>query len=180
MTSAGEHSFVIKGSIRHAMAADMFLKIDDIKGESQDASHKDEIEVLTWAWGMAQGGTSHSGTGSGSGKVSVKNLSVTKRVDRASPTLMKACCGGKHFSLARLVVRKAGSAAKPIEYFKMELKDGLIASLDIHGVDGQDQLREVITLNFASFKCEYVIQTSAGAPGPSVPMQWNVAKNAES
>jgi type VI secretion system secreted protein Hcp len=162
------------------MAADMFLKIDDIKGESQDASHKDEIEVLTWTWGMAQSGTSHSGTGSGSGKVSVKNLSVTKRVDRATPTLMKLCCNGKHFGIAKLVVRKAGSGPKPIEYLKIELMDGIVASLDVHGVDSQDELREVMTLNFASFKCEYVTQTASGGAGPSVPMQWNIAKNAES
>jgi type VI secretion system secreted protein Hcp len=160
------------------MSADMFLKIDDIKGESQDATHKDEMEILALGWGMSQSGTSHSGSGSGTGKVSVKNLSITKRVDRSSPTLMKLCCRGQHFDLARVVVRKSGSAT-PLEYYKIELRHGLIASVDVHGVDGQDQLREVVTLNFASFKCEYVTQTAAGGAGPSIPMQWNVAKNAE-
>ena len=35
----------------------MFLKIDDVKGESRDDKHKDEIDVLAWSWGMTQGGT---------------------------------------------------------------------------------------------------------------------------
>ena len=35
------------------MAVDTFAKIGDIKGESQDAKHKDEIEVLSWSWGVS-------------------------------------------------------------------------------------------------------------------------------
>ncbi len=34
------------------MAQDMFIKIDGIEGESLDASHKNEIEVLSWRWGQ--------------------------------------------------------------------------------------------------------------------------------
>ena len=36
-------------------------KIGDIKGESLDAKHKDEIEVLSWSWGVAQTGSMASG-----------------------------------------------------------------------------------------------------------------------
>lgn len=34
------------------MALNMFLKIDGIKEESQDKTHKDEIDVLSWNWGL--------------------------------------------------------------------------------------------------------------------------------
>lgn len=30
------------------MAQDIFLKLTGLAGESQDASHKDEIEVMSW------------------------------------------------------------------------------------------------------------------------------------
>jgi type VI secretion system secreted protein Hcp len=160
------------------MSADIFLQIDDIKGESQDASHKDEIEVIAWSWGMSQSGTAHSGTGSGGGKVSVQNLSITKYFDRASPNLMKCCCSGKHFGVAKLTLRKAGD--KPLEYGKIEMKDGLIASISVHGADGDERTRETLTLNFASFTCEYTPQTATGAGAGTVPMKWNIAKNAES
>ena len=36
------------------MASDIFAKIGDIKGESLDDKHKDEIEVLSWSWGVTQ------------------------------------------------------------------------------------------------------------------------------
>lgn len=160
------------------MSVDIFLKIDDIKGESQDQTHKDEIEVLSWGWGMSQTGSAHSGTGAGSGKVTVKNITIQKRFDKSTPNLMKYCCSGQHFGVARLVVRKAGD--KPLEYIKIELKDGLIADISIVNNAGDHAVRESVTLNFASFKVEYVPQTAAGSGGGAIPMQWNIVKNAES
>jgi len=44
------------------MAVDTFAKIGDIKGESQDDKHKEEIELLSWSWGVNQTGTVASGT----------------------------------------------------------------------------------------------------------------------
>ena len=32
------------------MALDIFAKLGDIKGESLDNKHKDEIEVLSWSY----------------------------------------------------------------------------------------------------------------------------------
>ena len=43
------------------MAVDQFLKCGDYLGESVDANHKDEIDVLSWGWGMNQTGTTHMG-----------------------------------------------------------------------------------------------------------------------
>lgn len=40
------------------MASDMFLKLGDIKGESRDQQHKDEIDVNTLRWTMSQSGNS--------------------------------------------------------------------------------------------------------------------------
>ena len=49
------------------MAVDFFLKIDGIPGESTDAKHKDEIDVLSWSWGANQTGTMSYGGGGGAG-----------------------------------------------------------------------------------------------------------------
>ena len=49
------------------MAVDMFIKIDDIEGESTDDAHGGEIDVLSWSWGMSQSGTTHTGAGGGAG-----------------------------------------------------------------------------------------------------------------
>ena len=39
------------------MASDIFAKLGDIKGESIDDKHKDEIEVLSFSWGVANPGS---------------------------------------------------------------------------------------------------------------------------
>ena len=70
------------------MAVDMFLKLDGIKGESQDKSHKDEIAILAWSWGVSNSGSAHLGGGAGSGKVNIQDLSLTKYIDVATPDLV--------------------------------------------------------------------------------------------
>jgi len=89
------------------MAVDMFIKIWALKGESRDKTHKEEIDVLAWSWGLSNSGSAHVGGGAGAGKCNVQDLSFTKYIDKTSPDLMLACCNGKHFDKATLVVRKA-------------------------------------------------------------------------
>ena len=89
------------------MAVDMFLKIPGIDGESADQSHRGEIDILSWSWGMSQSGTTHLGSGGGSGKVSVQDITLTKYVDAASPALLLGCCKGTHLDEAVLDSRMA-------------------------------------------------------------------------
>lgn len=159
------------------MAVDMFIKIDDIKGESADDKHAGEIDVLAWSWGMSQSGTTHMGAGGGAGKVNVQDLSFTHFVDKASPNLIKMCCNGKHFKEAKLVVRKAGE--KPLEYMIITMKDGLVSSVSTGGSGGEDRLTENVTLNFAEFKSEYVPQKPDGSGDATVTAGWNIAMNVD-
>jgi type VI secretion system secreted protein Hcp len=157
------------------MAVDMFLKLGDIKGESEDSSHQGEIEVLAWSWGMTQSGTMHSGAGGGAGRVNVQDLSVTKYVDKSSPNIMLKCCTGKHYPDALLTVRKAGDT--PIEYIKITMTDVLITSVSTGGSGGEDQVTENVTLNFAKFKHEYTIQSADGTAGATLPTTFNIRQN---
>jgi type VI secretion system secreted protein Hcp len=159
------------------MAVDMFLKLGDIKGESQDRKHKEEIDVLAWSWGLSQSGTTHMGAGGGAGKVNVNDLSLTKFVDKASPNLIQATCDGTHFKQALLTVRKAGKT--PLEYIKITMKEVLVASVSTGGSGGEDRLTENITLNFAEFKIEYTPQKEDGSGAPAVEAAWNIAENAK-
>ena len=106
------------------MALDIFLKLDGIKGEAQDHKYKDEIDVLSWSWGASQSGTTHGGSGSGAGKVSIQDLSITKYLDKSSPTLFQHCANGKHIKKGTLILRKAGE--KPLEYLTIEFEDIIV------------------------------------------------------
>jgi type VI secretion system secreted protein Hcp len=160
----------------------MFLKITaqsgEVKGESVDSKHKDEIDVLAWNWGLSQHGSTHTGTGGGSGKVSVQDISFTKYVDKSTPTLMKICCNGTHIKEAVLVVRKAGGK-DPVEYVKLKMKDCIVTSITSGGSGGADRVTENVSLNFAQFTYEYTPQNEKGAKEAAIPMGWDIAKNTE-
>ena len=153
----------------------MFMKIDTVDGEAQDSKHKKEIDVLSWSWDLSNAGSAHAGGGAGAGKVNVQDLTFTKWVDKATPTLSLACCSGKHFKDATLVVRKAGE--KPVEYLKIKMDTVFISSISTGGSGGEDRLSENVTLNFSKVSLDYVPQDDKGAPGTPIPMTWDIATN---
>jgi type VI secretion system secreted protein Hcp len=158
------------------MAVDMFIKIETVDGESRDKTHKKEIDVLAWSWGISNSGSAHVGGGAGAGKCNIQDISFTKWVDSATPKLALACCDGKHFASATLVVRKAGE--KPVEYLKIKVEEVLITSISTGGSGGEDRLTENVTLNFAKVSLDYVPQDEKGAAGTAIPMAWSIAENA--
>ncbi len=160
------------------MAIDVFLKLDGIKGEAQDSKHKDEIDVLSWSWGMAQSGTTHMGGGGGGGKVAVQDLALTKYLDKSSPTLMKFCCNGKHIKNGTLTVRKAGGE-DALEYLKIDFDEIIVTSVSTGGHGSEDRLMENLSLNFAKYKAAYTEQTAEGSAGASPDVTWNIATNKE-
>lgn len=157
------------------MAVDMHMKIDGVKGEAKDSSHKDEIDVLSWSWGMSQSGSRHTGSGGGSGKVSVQDLSLVKYIDKASTDLMLFCCNGKHIPSAQLTIRKAGET--PVEYMKVKLSDCLISAIHTGGSGGEDRLTETVTVNFAKVEVEYTPQKEDGSGEAPTNMGWDIAQN---
>ena len=102
-------------------AVDYFLKLDGVDGESQDKTHKKDIDVESWSWGESQTGTHAGGGGGGAGKVSMQDFHFTMKVNVASPKLMLACATGEHIKTGVLVCRKAGKDQQ--EYLKIKMSD---------------------------------------------------------
>jgi len=161
------------------MAVDMFLKIEgkDIKGESGDSVHGEEIEVLAWSWGASQSGSMHIAKGGGSGKVNVMDLSVTKWIDSSSAPIFKAVCNGESFDKCTLTVRKAGK--EPLEYFVITMEKCIISSVSTGGSGGEDRLTENISINFAKFKVAYTPQKEDGSGDAAIETGWDIPANKE-
>ena len=157
------------------MAVDMFLKLGDVPGESKDKTHKDEIDVLAWSWGASNAGSFHTGGGGGAGKVNVQDMAFTKYIDLASTEILLACCNGKHYPEATLVVRKAGET--PLEYLTITMNDVLVTSYSTGGSGGEDRLTENVTLNFAKVKVTYKEQAPKGAQAKAPSIGWDIAAN---
>lgn len=155
------------------MAADIFIKIGDIKGESLDKDHKDWIEVESWSWGATQQGTFHAGGGGGSGKVDVHDFVFTKFMDVASPDLFLACANGKHHKTVEFKARKAGE--KPLVYLEYKFEDAIISSIQKAGADGDNRPTESISLNFRKLEMTYNTQEASGAKGKSPKITWDIS-----
>lgn len=156
------------------MAVDMFLKLDGIKGESQDSKHKEEIEILGWSWGVNQQTVVGAGGGAGAGKVQIADLHINKKVDASSPNLISSCCGGKHFKTATLTVRKAGGDQQ--DYLKLNLEEVFITSV-VPGGSSNDVPTESLSLNFGKFKYAYAPQKADGSLEAAIEAGWDVKKN---
>lgn len=159
------------------MAQDIFLKINGIDGESLDAAHKNEIEVLKWEWQILQQSDMHTGSGGGSGKATVKDLNFVHYMDRSSPNLMKFCLTGKHIPEAKLVVRKAGGS--PLEYLKITMTDVVITNVQPSGSNTDEQIKESVSLSFAKVKQEYTVQNQQGGSGGAVTAGFDIKLNKE-
>ncbi|MBN3752370.1 type VI secretion system tube protein Hcp [Paraburkholderia sp. Tr-20389] len=159
------------------MAQDIFMKINGIDGESQDSTHKREIEVLKWGWCVAQDSTMHTGSGGGAGKARVDDLQFEHLVDRASPNLMKYCLTGKHVDSAVLSVRKAGG--NPLEYLKLTMSDVIITQVRPAGSNDDNGILEQVRLSFAKVKQEYVVQNEQGGSGGAVTAAYDIKGNQE-
>jgi type VI secretion system secreted protein Hcp len=159
------------------MSQDIFIKISGIDGESQDANHKNEIEVASWGWQVSQQSSMHAGSGGGAGKATVEDLAFDHQVDRASPNLMKYCLTGKHIDQAVLTVRKAGG--NPLEYLKITMSDVIVTQVSPSGSNSDTGIREHVRLSFSKVKQEYVVQNAQGGSGGAVTAGYDIKLNKE-
>jgi len=157
------------------MASDIFAKIGDIKGESLDDKHKDEIEVLSYSWGVSNAGSMAQGSGGGEGKASFHDLSFTHSIDKSSPVLMQACATGTHYKDATIVHRKAGKGQH--EYLVVKMNDVIVTSVT-HGGSG-DGHSENVSLAFAKVNVEYKPQKADGSLDAGVHFKYDLKAQKE-
>jgi type VI secretion system secreted protein Hcp len=154
---------------------DYFLKIEGAPGESQDKSHKDEIQLLSFSWGETQAGTHLAGGGGGAGKVQMQDFHFVMNVNKASPKLFLACANGEHIKKATLTARKAGKDQQ--DYLKVTFTDLLISSFQTSGqADAGHLPLDQISFNFAQVEMEYKEQKSDGSLGGAIKAGYNLKK----
>lgn len=156
------------------MASDIFAKIGDIKGESLDATHKDEIEVLSFSWGVTNAGVISGGGGGGAGKATFQDLSIVHHIDKASPLLLKACATGTHIKDAIITHRKAGKGQQ--EYLIVKLNDVIITGVTHGGASGQPY-SESVSLAFAKVDLEYKPQKPDGSLDAGIQFKYDLKAN---
>jgi type VI secretion system secreted protein Hcp len=145
----------LMASLPALAAADAFLKLDGIKGESKAEKHVDEIEVLAWSWGAQGRGTARAFT-------------LTKSTDTASPKLLDAALNGTRIKNASFVVRRSGE--RPVDFIRIKLEDVVVSTFEISAAG--DRPVESVSLTFRKASFEYIPQNANGTAGNPIPMTW--------
>jgi type VI secretion system Hcp family effector len=83
---------------------DSYLKLDDVKGEATDSTHKDQIPVY-----FAQNFivTTGGAVGTGSGKATPSDYFLVIPCDKSNPPLEQAVASGKPYQKAEIFYRRA-------------------------------------------------------------------------
>ncbi len=158
------------------MASDIFAKLGDIKGESLDDKHKDEIEVLSYSWGVTNAGSMGYGSGGGEGKAQFHDLSFTHKIDKASPVLMQYCATGVHLKEATITHRKAGKGQQ--EFLVIKLADVIVTGVT-HGGNGADGSSENVSIAFAKVNVEYKPQKADGSLDAGIHFKYDLKAQKE-
>jgi type VI secretion system secreted protein Hcp len=165
LVAAGIVATAMASSTSVVSASDIFLKIGDIKGESLDSKHKDEIDVLSWSWG----------TSTGTGKVKrgtiapqcIQDLELTKRLDSSTPSLIMMGLVGQSAKEATLTMRKSGKGQQ--EFLILKMTDVLVTSYHTDSNAGDEALlTDQVVLSFSSIDVEYRPQNADGSLGQAV------------
>ncbi len=159
------------------MAADNFLTIKGIKGESTDDKHKDWIEVLSYNWGVSQmaSATASSSGGGAVQRADFQDLSIVKLMDSASPLLFKACAMGDHIDEVKLELCRAGG--DKLKYMEYKLTDVIISSVSIGGGGGGEPT-ESLTFNYGKIHQTYTKQArKGGGAAGNVEAGWDLEMN---
>ena len=150
-------------------ATDMFIKIGDIKGESQDDAHKGWIDLLSYSWGVSGPTRNSPKPQQPVGPLQAacaQEFTIMKSLDKASPLLFANAAAGTTIPSATVALARPDSNGS--DYLVMTFSDVVITSVQNAGAAGGDRPSESISFNFGSVQVAYTPQSAAWAPGNAV------------
>ncbi|WP_265669435.1 Hcp family type VI secretion system effector [Klebsiella grimontii] len=154
----------------------IFLKLDDIEGESQAKGFEKQLEIMSYSHNVAMQITNDvSNTERTSGRAHVGEMSLTKFVDLATPKLNEYCCSGKPITEAVLTLCRNDNG-KMLPFIVYTMMNVVISHLSVSGGSGGKPV-ETMSLNFTKIKWEITAQKSDGQKEGNVSSVWDVAMN---
>ena len=154
--------------------AAIFMKYDDIEGESQAVGHEGEIEVLSFSWGVSNSGSLTAGGGAGVPKF--QDLVITKRTDKSSPLLMLSTATGKTHPRVILTLTRDGEP-RGGGYYTITLEEVFVTSFQTSGSGSDSRPTESLSLNYTRIKFEYTPQKADGSADTPVVFGWDIKAN---
>lgn len=159
------------------MAADIYLQIEGIKGESRDAGHRNWMECQYVDWGVSQSKSAvTSSSGHTVGRCHHHTIMIARLSDLATPILLQTCAMGKTLPKAKIEFMRADGHGQPIRYFNVELENVLIAEIYPEVSEGQ-LMSEYLALAFSKIRWRYTQQKTGGGIAGLTVGGWDLSLN---
>jgi type VI secretion system secreted protein Hcp len=153
-----------------------FLDLDGIQGSAQDSDFEDQIPLRSVSWGATNHGGFEHGTGGSKHRGQIHELSISKIMCRATPTLMQYCTTGDHIEEGTLsLCWQSGDTKKA--YYQVKFKKIRVTAYQMAGGSGAEHPMESLSLQFAEMEKTYTPQDNSGSAEGGVRFAWNLQKN---
>ena len=149
-------------------AAQYFVKIDGVAGESTAPGYEGDIDVRSLVWKTSE--KKVSPLSNAKKRANISEVSFIKKMDSSSTDLFKYVSTGKTIPKAEIVMRKAEE--DPFEYLTIFMKNIIITSVEVFSSAAGLPLEEKVTLEFAEVKVKYQPQNDDGSLKPEINMEW--------
>ncbi len=154
----------------------LILDLPEVEGTTQLAGYEGKIELLSYSHGVAMGVTGDvSNTERTTGKPMHQDFGLSKYLDQTTPTLNQACCEGKTYPTATIVVGR-NDAGEVIPLITYTLTNAIISSISVGGGGGGKPV-ESLTLNYGAITWEFATQKEEGGKEGTVEGKWDLSAN---
>jgi type VI secretion system secreted protein Hcp len=154
----------------------IYLKIDSIKGNSTDATYKDQIMVDSFQHAVHLALTQHGkNSDRTSGGPSFSEMSFTKVMDSSSPLLFAACAGALPLKTVVVSVTRDENN-KAMSTVVYNLGEAMISNISTSGSAG-GMPHEHFSINFTSITSQVTQQNTDSTKKGVAPFGWDLKKD---
>lgn len=156
-----------------------YVNLGSIKGNSQDANHKEWIEVSMISQSVNRNinATAKPREALTKSQVHLGGIQLQKNADESSPELVGAVCEGKVFPEVTIDLVRVGPEGNEV-FYQWILTDAFISNYGVTGANmGSIDTSENLTLCYSTIKWSYKKKDEKGKPQGSVDAGWDVGSN---
>jgi type VI secretion system secreted protein Hcp len=149
-----------------------------IRGESQDSTHGEWLEILAWSQGAFQPRSATSSTSGGHTSERCEHAPMTfvKYIDLVSPLLYQHLSGGTTFDEVTVEFFRADGEGNRVKYLEIKMKHVIISRVCSSIAEGFSPVDE-FSLKFAAIQWRYERQSTAGNIIGNTLGAWSLTKN---
>ncbi|MEX0950784.1 MAG: type VI secretion system tube protein Hcp [Gammaproteobacteria bacterium] len=159
----------------------MFMKMDDVAGDSKNYQHEGWSDVQSWHWEMTS--DRQPVPADTEAKTAFNEISLVKLVGMDSMAIRSFYAAGTIIPTVKLnIIPAVGKREAKQKYLFLQMEDVLVKSISTGGNVDDDVFTETITLLFARVHFAYNAHTPITAENPAgtskeYTFAWDIAAN---